>query len=331
MSIRKQHRGWKTALVCALAIAGVIASGGAAAQAYPSKPIKYIVPFPPGGTTDTLARIISVKLSAALGQQVIIENRAGAGGNIGSDAAAKAPPDGYTILGGTISSHAINMSLYSNMPYDAVRDFAPITLIGTNANVLIVNPANPAKTVGELIAYAKANPGMVTFASAGGGTSQHLSGELFKSLAKIDITHVPYKGSSPAITDLMGNQVTMMFDTLIVAAPQIKGGRVKPLAVTSVKRVPGFEQIPTMQEAGVAGYEVVSWQGIFAPAKTPPEIVKRLNTEIVKIINMPDVRERFAGLGLDPVGGTPEEFAAFQKAEIVKWAKVVKEGGVKVE
>jgi tripartite-type tricarboxylate transporter receptor subunit TctC len=306
-------------------------AGAASAQPYPNKPIKYVVPFPAGGTTDTLARIISTKLTDALGQPVIIENRGGAGGNIGSDVVAKSAPDGYTILGGTISSHAINVSLYANMPYDPVRDFVPITLIGTNANVLIVHPSNPANSVAELVAYAKANPGKVAFASAGSGTSQHLSGELFKSLAKIDITHIPYKGSAPAITDLMGGQVTMMFDTLIVAAPQIKAGKVKALAVTSSKRVAGFDQIPTMMEGGVAGYEVVSWQGIFAPAKTPPEIVKRLNTEIVKIINMPDVRERFAGLGLDPVGNSSEDFGAFQKTEIVKWAKVIKDGGVKVD
>jgi len=314
-----------------LAACAAVFAGSASAQPYPAKPLKYVVPFPAGGTTDTLARIISTKLTDALGQPVIIENRGGAGGNIGSDVVAKSAPDGYTILGGTISSHAINVSLYANMPYDPVRDFVPITLIGTNANVLIVHPSNPANSVAELIAYAKANPGKVAFASAGSGTSQHLSGELFKSLAKIDITHIPYKGSAPAITDLMGGQVTMMFDTLIVAAPQIKAGKVKVLAVTSSKRVAGFDQIPTMMEGGVAGYEVVSWQGIFAPAKTPPEIVRRLNAEIVKIINMPDVRERFAGLGLEPVGNSSEDFGAFQKAEITKWAKVVKDGGVKVD
>ena len=313
-------------IACTTALPGIVLG-----QGYPNKAVKYVVPFPPGGTTDTLARIISPKLTEALGQQVIVDNRAGAGGNIGSDVVAKSAPDGYTILGGTISSHAINVSLYANMPYDPVRDFVPITLIGTNANVLIVHPSDPANSVADLIARAKADPGKVTFASAGGGTSQHLSGEMFKSMAKIDITHIPYKGSAPAITDLMGGQVTMMFDTLVVAAPQIRAGKVKALAVTSAQRVPGFEQIPTMNEAGVAGYEVVSWQGIFAPAKTPPEIVKRLNTEFVKIIKMADVRERFATLGLEPAGNSSEEFAAFQKAEIAKWAKVVREGGVRID
>jgi tripartite-type tricarboxylate transporter receptor subunit TctC len=313
-------------IACITAFPGIVLG-----QGYPNKAVKYVVPFPPGGTTDTLARIMSPKLTEALGQQVIVDNRAGAGGNIGSDVVAKSAPDGYTILGGTISSHAINVSLYANMPYDPVRDFVPITLIGTNANVLIVHPSDPANSVADLIARAKADPGKVTFASAGGGTSQHLSGEMFKSMAKIDITHIPYKGSAPAITDLMGGQVTMMFDTLVVAAPQIKAGKVKALAVTSAQRVPGFEQIPTMNEAGVAGYEVVSWQGIFAPAKTSPEIVKRLNTEFVKIIKMADVRERFAALGLEPAGNSSEEFAAFQKAEIAKWAKVVREGGVRID
>lgn len=298
---------------------------------WPSKPIKYIVPFPPGGTTDTLARVIAQKLSVSLGQQVLVDNKPGAGGNIGSDFVAKSPPDGYTILGGTISSHSINPSIYSKMPYDAVRDFIPITLIGTNANVLIVHPENPARNLAEFIAQSKAKPGTVNFASAGTGTSQHLSGELFKNMAGIDMVHVPYRGSAPAIQDVMGGQVTMMFDTMIVAGPQIKAGTVKALGVTSTRRVKGYENIPTLNEAGVPGYEVVSWQGIFAPAGTPKEIVQRLNAELVKILRMPDVRERFEGLGLDIVGNTSEEFAVFQKAEIAKWAKVVKGANIKAD
>ena len=298
---------------------------------WPSKPIKYIVPFPPGGTTDTLARVIAQKLSVSLGQQVLVDNKPGAGGNIGSDFVAKSPPDGYTILGGTISSHSINPSMYSKMPYDAVRDFIPITLIGTNANVLIVHPENPARNLAEFIAQSKAKPGTVNFASAGTGTSQHLSGELFKNMAGIDMVHVPYRGSAPEIQDVMGGQVTMMFDTMIVAGPQIKAGTVKALGVTSTRRVKGYENIPTLNEAGVPGYEVVSWQGIFAPAGTPKEIVQRLNAELVKILRMPDVRERFEGLGLDIVGNTSEEFAVFQKAEIAKWAKVVKGANIKAD
>jgi tripartite-type tricarboxylate transporter receptor subunit TctC len=311
-------------------LAATVCAGPALAQdKWPSKPITYVVPFPAGGTTDVLARLIAQKLSVALGQPVVVENKPGAGGNIGSDFVAKSPPDGYTILGGTISSHAINASLYPKMPYDAVKSFVPITLIGTNPLVLIVPPTSKVTTLKELIAAAKAKPGM-TFASAGNGTSQHLSGEMLKSAAQIDITHVPYKGSGPAIQDLMGGQVDMMFDTTVVAAPQIKGGKVRPLAVTSAKRLKGFD-IPTMAEAGLPGYEVTSWQGIFAPANTPPAIVSRLNTEIVKILNMPDLRERMEQLGVDPVANTSEEFAAFQKAEIAKWAKVVKEGNVKVD
>ena len=314
-----------------LAVLCTVTAPAFAQDKWPSKPIKYIVPFPPGGTTDTLARVIAQKLSVSLGQQVLVDNKPGAGGNIGSDFVAKSAPDGYTILGGTISSHAINASMYSKMPYDAVKDFIPITLIGTNANVLIVHPGNPAKNLAEFIAQSKAKPGTVNFASAGSGTSQHLSGELFKNMAGIDMVHVPYKGSAPAIQDVMGGQVTMMFDTMIVAGPQIKAGTVKALGVTSTTRVKGYDTIPTLNEAGVPGYEVVSWQGIFAPAATPKEIVQRLNTELVKILRMADVRERFEGLGLDVVGNTPEEFAAFQKSEIAKWAKVVKGANIKAD
>ena len=296
---------------------------------WPSKPIKYIVPFPPGGTTDILARLISAKLGTALGQPVLVENKAGAGGNIGSDFVAKSAPDGYTILGGTISSHAINVSMYKDMPYDPVKDFVPITLIGTNANVLVVDPKNPAKNAQELIAQAKAKPGAMSFASAGNGTSQHLSGELFKAMAGLQMEHIPYKGSAPAIQDVMGGQVPMMFDTTVVAAPHIKAGSVRALAVTSAKRVKGMENIPTLAEAGVPGYQLVSWQGIFAPAGTPKEIVQRLNMELVKIVGMPDVRERLDMLGVEPVANTPDEFATFQRAEITKWAKVIKDANIK--
>lgn len=311
----------------------ILATGQVAAEGdkWPTKPIKYIVPFSAGGTTDTLARIIGQKLSVALGQPVIVDNKPGAGGNIGSELVSKAAPDGYTILGGTVSSHAINSSLYAKMPYDAEKSFVPITLIGTNPLVLIVPSNSPITSLKDLIAQAKAKPGKLTFASAGNGTSQHLAGEMLKGAAGIQMIHVPYKGSGPAIQDLIGGQVVMMFDTTVVAAPYIKSGNVRALAVTSAKRVKGFETIPTMAEAGLPGYEVTSWQGIFAPAGTPPAIVERLNTEIVKILHMPDVRERLVGLGIEPVADTSAEFAAFQKAEIAKWAKVVKDGGVKIE
>ena len=313
-------------LVAALCAVGAPAF---AQDKWPSKPIKYIVPFPPGGTTDILARLIGQKLSLALGQPVLVENKAGAGGNIGSDFVAKSAPDGYTILGGTISSHAINVSMYKEMPYDPVKDFVPITLIGTNANVLVVDPKSTAKDVKELIAQAKAKPGSMSFASAGNGTSQHLSGELFKAMAGLDMVHIPYKGSAPAIQDVMAGQVPMMFDTTVVAAPHIKSGNVRALAVTSTKRVKGMETIPTLSEAGVPGYQLVSWQGIFAPAGTPKDIVVRLNAELVKIIALPDIRERLDSLGVDPVANTSEEFSAFQKAEIAKWAKVIKDANIK--
>ena len=315
-------------LIAAVCAATATSMPAFAQDKWPSKPIKYIVPFPPGGTTDILARLISAKLGTALGQPVLVENKAGAGGNIGSDFVAKSAADGYTILGGTISSHAINVSMYKDMPYDPVKDFVPVTLIGTNANVLIVDPKSPAKTVQELIAQTKAKPGSMSFASAGNGTSQHLSGELFKAMAGLDMVHIPYKGSAPAIQDVMGGQVPMMFDTTVVAAPHIRAGSVRALAVTSANRVKGMESIPTLAEAGVPGYQLVSWQGIFVPAGTPRVIVQRLNAEIVKIIALPEVRERLDMLGVDPVANTSEEFAAFQKVEIAKWAKVIKDANI---
>jgi tripartite-type tricarboxylate transporter receptor subunit TctC len=320
-----------TLTLFAAACAVVSSAAPTHAQTWPQKPVTYIVPFPPGGTTDILARAIALKLGPALGTTIVVENKPGAGGNIGSDFVAKARPDGYTILGGTISSHAINPSIYKSMPYDAVKSFQPITLIGTNANVLVVGAASPYKSVQDVIAAAKAKPGSISFASAGNGTSQHLSGELFKSLAGIQMEHVPYKGSGPAIQDVMAGHVPLMFDTTVVAAPHIQSGKVRALAVTSTKRVGSLPNVPTMAEAGVKGYEIVSWQGIFAPAGTPKEVVQRLNAEVVKILAMPDMRERLAGLGLDPVGNTPDEFAAFQKGEIAKWAKVVKEAKISAD
>lgn len=315
----------------ALATLAVVATTAFAQDKWPSKPATYVVPFPAGGTTDVLGRIIGQKLGPALGQTVVIENKPGAGGNIGSEFVAKAAPDGYTIGGGTVSSHAINPSLYPKMPYDAVKDFVPITLIGTNPLVLIVPANSKIQNVQELVAAAKAKPGTVTFASAGNGTSQHLSIESLKGAAGVNVIHVPYKGSGPAIADVMGGQVDAMFDTTVVAAPQIKAGKVRALAVTSAKRLKGFESIPTMQEAGVPGYEVTSWQGIFAPAGTPPAVVERLNAEIVKILKTPEMNERLEQLGMEPSANSAAEFAAFQKAEIAKWAKVVKDNNVRIE
>jgi tripartite-type tricarboxylate transporter receptor subunit TctC len=301
------------------------------AQTWPAKPIKWIVPFAPGGTTDILARTIGEKLTVALAQPVIIENKPGAGGGVGADFTAKAPPDGYTIMGGTISTHAINASLYKSLPYDPVKDFVPITLIARVPNMLVVNPDIPAKNVAELITLLKANPGKYSFASSGNGTSQHLSGELFKSMAGVDMQHIPYKGSPPALQDVVGGQVAMTFDNITTAWPLAKGGKLRALAVTTAKRSSVAPDVPTLSESGLAGYEVGSWQGVFAPVGTPPVIVKRLNAEIVKIINMPDVKEKLIGLGAEPVGNTSEEFAALVRTEVVKWAEVVKQSGAKVD
>ena len=300
------------------------------AQAWPTKPIKYVVPFPPGGTTDILARTVSEKLTLALGQPVIVENKPGAGGGVGADFTAKAAPDGYTIMGGTISTHAINASLYDKLPYDPVKDFAPITLLARVPNMLVVNPAVPAKNVTELIALLKANPNKFTFASSGNGTSQHLSGELFKAMAGVDMQHIPYKGSPPALQDVVGGQVTMTFDNITTALPLAKAGRLRALAVTTATRSAAAPEVPTLAESGLPGFEVGSWQGVFAPAGTPPDIVKRLNTEIVKILKLADVREKLIGLGAEPVGNTSEEFALLVKSEVVKWADVVKKSGAKV-
>ena len=318
-------------LVGLVAFAAAAAPMGVQAQAWPSKPIKYVVPFAPGGTTDILARTVGEKLSIALGQPVVVENKPGAGGGVGADFTAKAAPDGYTIMGGTISTHAINASLYSNLPYDPVKDFAAITLIARVPNLLVINPDIKAKNVAELIALMKANPGKFTFASSGNGTSQHLSGELFKSMAGVDMQHIPYKGSPPALQDGVGGQVSMTFDNITTAWPLAKAGKLRPLAVTTAKRSSIAPEVPTLAESGLPGFEVGSWQGVFAPAGTPPEIVKRLNAEIVKILNMPDVKERLVALGAEPVGDTPEQFSAYVKSEVAKWSDIVKKSGAKVD
>ncbi len=316
------------------ALAGLVLAliaGVAAAQQWPSKPIKWVVPFAPGGTTDILARTIGEKLSVTLGQPIIVDNKPGAGGGVGADQVAKSPADGYTIMGGTISTHAINASLYSNLPYDPVRDFAPITLIVRVPNMLVVNPELPAKDVRELIALLKASPGKYSFASSGNGTSQHLSGELFKTMTGVEMQHIPYRGSPPALADVVGGQVAMTFDNITTAWPLVKGGKLRALAVTTAKRSPIAPDVPTLAESGLPGYEIGSWQGVFAPAGVSTEIVKRLNTEIVRIINAPDVRQKLVDMGAEPAPNTPEEFAAMVKAEVAKWADVVRKSGAKVD
>jgi tripartite-type tricarboxylate transporter receptor subunit TctC len=317
------------ALMVGLALAA--GAGSVSAQAWPSKPIRWVVPFAPGGTTDILARTVGDRLSVALGVPVIIENKPGAGGGVGAEFTARAAPDGYTIMGGTISTHAINASLYNKLPYDPVKDFAAITLIARVPNMLVVNPAVPAKDVKELIVLLKANPGKYTFASSGNGTSQHLSGELFKTMAGVEMQHIPYKGSPPALQDVMGGQVTMTFDNITTAWTLAKDGRLRALAVTTAKRSAVAPDVPTLAESGLPGFEVGSWQGVFAPAGTPPDIVKRLNAEIVKILNQPEVREKLVALGAEPVGNSTEEFSAMVKAEVVKWSDVVKKSGARVD
>jgi tripartite-type tricarboxylate transporter receptor subunit TctC len=315
----------------ALALFASLAPLTAMAQAWPAKPVKIVVPFPAGGTSDVLARLIAEKLQASIGQTVLVENKAGAGGVIGADAVAKSPADGYTLLLGTIASHAINPVLQPKMPYDAAKDFASINLLGSISNVLLVGADQPFKTAADIVAAAKAKPGSIAFASAGQGSSQHMSGETFKLLAGATLTHVPYKGSAPAIQDVIGGQIPMSFETVTVALPHVKAGKVRALAVTSAKRSGAMPDVPTLQEAGIAGFDVASWQALYAPAGTPREIVARLNAEVEKIIAMPDVKAKMEGLGLEHSPNTPEQFAEFGKRELAKWAKIVKDGNVKVE
>ena len=317
--------------LCLALLGGSFLSLPAQAQdKWPSKPITYVVPFPAGGTTDTLARLIGQKLGTALGQTIVVDNKGGAGGALGSTAVANAAPDGYTLLGGTISTHAINVSLYPKLGYDPVKSFAPVVLIGTNPTVLVVNQASPYKSLQDVIAAAKAKKALSS-ASAGNGTSQHLALELLNQRADIAITHVPYKGSGPAIQDVLAGQVDMMFDTTVVAGPHIESGKLRALAVTSAKRLPSLPNVPTVAESGVPDYEVMSWQAVYVPSGTPPAIVQRLHDEITKILAQPDVRERLAKLGMDPGAMSPAQLGDFQKTEISKWAKVVKSANIKVD
>jgi len=318
------------ALPAALALAGLWIAAPVSAQPYPAKPIRVIVAFAPSGIADFAARSVSQKLSESLGVPVIVENRPGAGGITGAEVVAKSPPDGYTLLVTSIS-HTINPSVRKNLPFDAVRDFAPVTLITDAPNFLVVHPSLPVKSVKELIALARGRPGQITYASSGAGTSTHLSGELFKSLARIDIVHVPYKGGGPAVIDLVGGHVQMMFSTLPSVLQQVRAGKLRGLAVTGARRFPAAQEFPTMIEAGVAGFEVSGWSGMFAPAGAPREAVSRLAAEIGKILRAPELKERFFVQGAEPVGNTPEEFAAFVLPEIAKWKKVVAASGMQAD
>jgi tripartite-type tricarboxylate transporter receptor subunit TctC len=300
-------------------------------EGYPAKTIRLIVPFPPGGPNDILGRVIGAELSKQVGQQVVIDNRGGAGGTIGTDLAAKAAPDGYTLLLGGTASMAINPSLMAKLPYDAVNDFAPITLLATAPSLLVVHPSLPVKTVRDLIVLAKAKPGTLNYASAGIGTPPHLAGELFKVMAGVSLVHVPYKGGGPALTDLLAGQVELYFSGISSALQLARDGKVRPIAVTSLKRTAVAPELPTIAEAGVPGYEVGNWYAVVAPARTPAAVIARLNGELVKATHHPEIKRRFLELGADPVGGTPDELAKYQRAEIEKWAKVIKSAGIKPE
>ncbi len=300
------------------------------AQNYPIKPIRLIIPFAPGGGTDLTARAIAMKLTEAWGHTVVPDNRAGANGTIAVDIATKSPPDGYTLTM-ISSSHSVNSSLYKSLPYDLVRDLAPITQATSQPYALVIHPSVQAKSVKELIALAKAKPDTMTYGSSGLGGLSHLSGALFSSLAGIKLIHVPYKGGNPALNDVVGGQIQMLFSTLLQADTQLKAGRVRALAVTTKKRSTAAPELPTMQEAGVAGYEVAGWYGVLAPAKTPRPIIDKLNTEIVRILHSPDVQNRLVADGSEAVGSTPEQFGNHIKSEVAKWGKVIREAGIKAE
>jgi len=325
----------RSALISTLRVATALGVGytGIPAWAddtYPNQPITIVVPFSPGGTTDILARIVAQHLTLRWNVSVVVDNRAGAGGNIGTAIVAQAKPDGYTLVLGTIGTHAINASLYKSMPYDPIKDFAPLTRMAMVPNVLVVNPSAPYKSVAEMIAYGKANPEKLTFGSSGNGSTLHLSGELFKMMTGVNMVHVPYKGSSPAVADLLGGQISMIFDNLPSSLPYIKNGKLRGLGVTSSARSELLPDMPTVAEAGVPGYEVMSWFGMWAPAKTPPAILAKLNKEIVDILKLPEVNQLIVSQGAQPYPETPQQFDAFIRGENKKWADIVSRAGISI-
>lgn len=315
--------------MCGLFVFAAALPGVVAAQ-YPAKPVRLVVPFPPGGGSDTLARIVGPKLAEVLKQQVVIDNRPGAGANIGAEVAAKSPPDGYTLLMGNVA-HAINVSLYSKLGYDFLKDFAPVTLLASTPNIVVVHPSVPAKTVRDLIALAKSRPGQLDVASSGAGSSAHLAGELFNNMAGTKMNHIPYKGGGPAVVALIAGQVSVGFATTPSVVQHVKSGRLRGLAVTSAQRSPATPDLPTVSEAGLKGYEAGTWYGMLVPAGSPKDVIGRLHAESVKLLATPDVKQRLDAAGFDPIGTTPEQFATYIGSEVAKWTKVVRSGGIRVD
>jgi tripartite-type tricarboxylate transporter receptor subunit TctC len=333
-ALRRKSEGERRKLgktVSSLTAALLLAAGTCLAQSYPARPIRIVVPFPAGGIADLFARVIGQKFNDAWGQPAVVENRPGAGGNIGAEIVAKSPPDGYTLVMGSIGTHSVNVSLFSKLGYDPIRDFAPVSLVMEAEGLLVLHPSVPAQSVKALIALARARPGQLSYASAGNGTAGHLSGELFKSMAKVDMVHVPYKGNVPAIIDLMAGQTSLLFATMPTVLPQVQAGRLKALAVTSSARSPAAPQLPTIAEAALPGYSVTNWIGLFAPAGTPRDIVNKLNAETLRVMQAPEIQKRLVNEGAKFTPMTPDEYAAFVKSEIAKWAKVVKEAGIRVD
>ncbi len=326
------HRFTRRELLGALAGLGSAAAAPRLLAAdYPTKAIRLIVPFAAGGGSDITARTVALKLQDALGQPVVIETKPGAGGNIGTELAAKSPPDGYTIVMGVVGPVAVNPSLFGNLTYDPVRDLAPITQAVSVTNMLVVHPSVPASTLKELIEYGRRNPGKLAAATGGTGTAGHMAAELFKSMTRLDMAVVPYKGAAPAVNDLVGGQVPMSFEALLSTLPFVKAGKLKAIAVTTSTRSSLLPDVPTMAESGLPGYEATNWYGFLAPAKTPRDIIERLNTEMVKILQMTEVKEKLAGLGAEPVGNTPQQFAEIIRSDAAKWKRIVAETGAKAE
>ncbi len=318
-------------LLCIALIPGVAVSQAQSETGYPSKPIRMIVPSAPGSGPDIMARAIGQKLTEALGQAIVIDDKPGAGGIIGSEAAAKAPPDGYTLIMSNAGAHTVNPSLYAKLPYDPIKDFAPVTLVALAPNILIVHPTLPVRNIKELIALAKAKPGELTFGSGGNGSTAHLSGEMFKTMAGIDIVHIPFKGSPAAVIGVIAGQIALAIPNIPPALPHVRSGKLKALAVTTAKRAAGVPELPTVAESGLPGYEATAWFGVLAPAATPPQIIARLNAAIVKIAHAREMQERLTAEGADAVGNTPEQFAQIIRNDIAKWAKVVKASGARAD